>query len=348
MFKLFRIVSLIILVTTISTGKLAGQIFWKMNGETGYFKSDANNFSKVTNDLLTRLETEVGYKYLQTSRSAAISLKLRPILYGISHSLKSIKGKLTGTYYHEFDRMSLIIDGSTQKQVYNYNEFSADYVYTTLRGSLSYLIKDDIDLITEIGYSTYDIDAEVTRRSLDFLFINSSFSWFINTNSTIGSGLYIEKYINKASLPFSYGNSNKNSGFRYGPQISVKYLKNFVISTEYRFLIHNSEVTSYPSYEHLLQLMAGKSFLSEFTAFILIDYYSRKYKIKDPASFNLLYTPMNLENHFYFKLGYDVRENIELYIKSGYSKESLFINDLSLAGWNFLVGIGIKSPDPGE
>lgn len=341
-YPFFLIFSFILL-----TNKINGQVFWKMNGETGYFYSDANTFTKFKNNLLIRLDGEAGYKYDQPGRTASVSLKLRPMFYGIENNLSAIRGRINGNYYYEFEKLGWNTDVTGQHQVYNYNELSAKYTFTSIRSGLTFFFDNGYDLSAELGYSAYDIKVEGVPHSQDLTFINLNLTKTYNPYLTSGFGLYFERFINKSLYLTNNNTKSKNRGYLAGPEVSLKYLKSFVFISEYRFLLLNSDFTSYPSYEHLVRLMAGKSFSTSWTAFILLDYYSRKLKVneKNNNSLDLLYTPLNLESYLYLKLGYDLKDNIELYAKYGYSKENLFTNDWSVSGWNLMLGIGIKNID---
>jgi hypothetical protein len=120
-------------------------------------------------------------------------------------------------------------------------------------------------------------------------------------------------------------------------------LKDFVINFDYRFLIHNSQYTSYPSIENWLRLVAGKILSEKWSAFVLTDYYFRNFRTKGIAADNqgLLYTSTNFENRIYLKLGYDIADNIELYIKSGYFDENISVDKYSFEGLDISLGIEI-------
>ena len=90
--------------------------------------------------------------------------------------------------------------------------------------------------------------------------------------------------------------------------------------------------------------MAG-TFLSEkLSAFLLVDYYWRKFKQNETRQYftNLYYNPLNTENNIYAKLAYEINESFESYIKSGYFKYDVISGNYSIAGWDLLLGIEIK------
>ena len=55
----------------------------------------------------------------------------------------------------------------------------------------------------------------------------------------------------------------------------------------------------------------------------------------------LLYSPIDQENNLYLKVEYDLSEMFSVYIRSGYSKENFFVNDLSYSGWTVLLGLSV-------
>jgi hypothetical protein len=117
-----------------------------------------------------------------------------------------------------------------------------------------------------------------------------------------------------------------------------------VISSDYRFLIHESKYTKNLSYEHWIRFVAGTIFLGEWSVFILADYYSRKFRLLGNPEFliNPLYSPLNLENRVYLKISRILTENLEAYSKVGYFKDNLYENEFSIEGWNFLLGIELS------
>jgi len=120
-------------------------------------------------------------------------------------------------------------------------------------------------------------------------------------------------------------------------------VRNFIFSFDYQFLIHDSDITVYPSYDQWIRIMAGKSIVKNLTAFILIDYYKRDFEYREVNDLtDLLYSPVNAENRIYFELSNTVKTNQKLYLKIGYFDEKLFYRDYSLSGWKGLIGFEIK------
>ena len=172
-------------------------------------------------------------------------------------------------------------------------------------------------------------------------FINTCAYNIISTSLKIGYGIYLERFFVSGNINQTQNENNSNNGWRYGPQLKINYLKGFVTSLDYEFLLHNSQLTSSFSYENQLKIVAGKIFSEKWSAFVLVDYYFRNFKLKDPSNnYNaLLYTTANYENRIYLKLGYDITESLTVYLKNGYLKENISNDKFSFEGINILLGL---------
>lgn len=85
--------------------------------------------------------------------------------------------------------------------------------------------------------------------------------------------------------------------------------------------------------------------MENISAFLLIDYSSRFLRFKDSVSVGIdpIYSSLNIENRVFLKVGYDLNNLVEIYIKSGYVNDNIFQQNFSYSGWNFLTGIEISN-----
>ena len=104
------------------------------------------------------------------------------------------------------------------------------------------------------------------------------------------------------------------------------------------------ELYEFPIYEHYIRFLYGKIIKLRYSIFFLVDYYFRRFAIRDNMinDLNLIFLVLNNENRIFLKITYDIKKNIFIYLKSGYYNEDLFNVSYSLKGWKILLGIGFK------
>ena len=193
-----------------------------------------------------------------------------------------------------------------------------------------------------LGYA-FQKFSSTGKQQLDMIFLNSQLYELINPFFKIGYGIYTEKFSIQNDLINLKHKINSNKGWRYGPEMSLNYLKNFILKFEYRFLFYDSQFTTYPSTEQWIRLVGGKIISKKWSIFLLVDYYYHSFKktVNNNDNEYPLYTPTNFENRIYGKLGYDVSDKLEIYLKPGYFKENLFSDKYSFEGWDLLIGFEI-------
>jgi len=331
------------LVFFIFLGKiLFAQIFWIGSGETGYYNS-SGNFLQSEEEILTRLNLKAGYNYKTNKNVGRINFQLRPEIYGFENKLQTTKIGLDGFYSHlekEFDWNVRVVANQ-----YFFSGNIADFSYDSflLTGQILWHIKPKITIDTKAGF-TYRNFNQREATSLDILFTEIDFVYSYNSFIKLTGGLYLEKFeLNKNIDSFFDSANTSNQGSRIGPIIRLNHTRYFVFSVDYQFLIHDSEYTSYPSYDQWLRIIAGKNIIKNLTAFILVDYYKRNLEHKkDEDITDVLYSPVHTENRIYFKVSHTVKTNQKIYLKVGYFDENLFYRDYSLSGWKSLIGYEIK------
>ncbi len=215
-----------------------------------------------------------------------------------------------------------------------------------MNGNLNLFFIDNYSINTSFGYAFQDASKDV-NQNLDLFFLDLKAFPDYGLYFNIGYGFYIERFKIESnfSLPYVFQTITDNSGWRFGPQISLSYLKDFLVNIDYRFLFHNSNLTANPSYEQWLRVLAGTFITEKISAFLLIDYNWRKFKLVETQYdySNLYYNPLNIENNIYAKLAYEINASIETYIKSGYFKYDVISRNYSIAGWDVILGIEIKT-----
>jgi hypothetical protein len=321
---------------------LFAQVHWFASGEAGYYNS-SGKLLQFEEEILARLNLKGGYSYKSEKNIGKFDCQLLPEIYGFENKLQTTKIGIDGFYSHlgkEFD--STIRIAAYQ---YFFSDEIADFSYDSflLNGQLVWPFKPQfsIDARAGIAYRNFN---QRNAVSLDIIFSEIDLVFSYNSFTKLTSGLYLEKFELKKRIDFYFESANaKNNGTRIGPIVRLNHTKNFVLNIDYQFLLHDSEYTSYPSYDHWLRIIAGKNIIKNLSAFILVDYYQRKFAYQKDENFTeLLYSPINFENRIYFKLSNTIKSNQKVFLKIGYFDEKLFYRDYSLSGWKAYIGFEIK------
>ena len=320
---------------------LFAQVFWLASGEAGYYNS-SGNFLQSEKDFLTRLNLNGGYKYKSDEHYGNIDFQFLPEIYGFANKLRITKIQLDAIYSHlakEFDWSMNIL---ANQYFFTGDLINFSYDSFILNAQIIFPVKPQISINTKFGFAYRNFNQR-DAASLDIFFSEIDFIYSYSSFLKLGSGLYLEKFDLKNKYDSFFSMENKNSGSRIGPAVNLNYARSFILSLDYRFLLHDSEITIYPSYDQWLRVIAGKTIIKNLTAFMLIDYYYRNLKYNSGNDVTeLLYSPVNVENRFYFKLSNEVKLNQKVYLKIGYYDENLFYRDFSLTGWKGLIGFEIK------
>ncbi|MDI6802832.1 MAG: hypothetical protein QME58_03170 [Bacteroidota bacterium] len=317
------------------------QVTWKTSLETGYYNSSGDGLTGQE-DIQIKLEGQLRYDYERKKQNASAYLRVRPEMFGLKDQLRSMRLKAFGSYSYDFDNFVGGINITSQRHLFSGKYLEINYESFLLLGDASFELFNNTPANASIGYAYHSLSAE--EQSLDLIFFDTKLNQAINSYLTIGYGGYGEKFLVGSLTRTNYIlQKNKNSGWRLGPKVNLSYMRDFIFNFEYRFLLHGSQLTAFPSFEHWLRVVTGKIFGERWSVFLLTDYYLRKFKTKDiTLTENILqYTPMNLENRVYVKLGYEINQSTEIFFKSGYFNESLYKNNLSIKGWNGMIGVEV-------
>jgi len=342
-FKLFGFSFSSFFFSLILISPLYSQIDWRINSEVGIFRSSGAGILKEKG-FLSRLDGFLKYKYEEDKRNASLSLRVRPEFYSLDQPFNSIKLKAEGYYYQFEETFNWGLNVTRQKFFFNDNFFDLNYDVFTLIGDASGFSIGDLILNASAGYAYQVIKGE-GEYNLDLLFADLKLFNPLSSDIKFGYGLYLERFfirneIHQQNLLTMY----KNNGFRFGPQVSINYIRDFILNIDYRFLFHESGFTEYFSYEHWIRIVAGKIFFTDWSAFLLADYNSFFFRKAENyiEGVTPLYTPLNLENRIYLKIAYELNEVFELYTKGGFFKDNLYEDKFSLEGWNAMIGVELS------
>src|SRR3972149_7714866 len=331
-----------LIFTSIPSSFSIAQISWNINTEGGFFNLNNDGSSKL-HDLLFRIDGNLNYFYSDNGVSASAKFKVRPEFYGFNNNFKSLKFKASGGYYKKEENINWGINLTGQKDFYQNNITDFNYSVFLLAVNSDWYELLECPISVQLGYAYQTASAKI-EQNLDLLFLDAKIFKTLFPNNHSGLGFYIERFtIDNKYLSKFTNSTSTNKGMRYGPQISFNYLENGIVNIECRFLLHSSQVTQYPSYEHWIRFIAGKIFSERWSIFLLADYYNRRFTLKEeePVESFLIYNPIDNENKINVKLAYEITDGFEVYLKSGYFKENFFDQRFNFKSWNMLLGLGI-------
>ena len=335
---IFSIVSVLLM----STG-LYAQLSFQGNLESGFYKSMGDFLSKES-DMLVAFEAKLGYKFKEEKTEASFELKARPEWFGINKELFSFKFRGSGDFLRREENFDWGVGVTRHLNRITGNGLNVDYDIFSIQGNATFYWFENTPVSAVVGYAYQNVGSTV-QQDHDIVFaegkVHDIFSSFFRT----GYGLYVEKFLIEDEVIENYTKKKEsNTGLRVGPELEIYYLKDFMINGQYRLLFHFSNNSKSTSYEHWVRLVAGKLLFPGFSAFLLIDYYWRKIKSPtDAGGINILYSPFNIENNISLKMGYDLSDNLELYLKGGYFRNDLVYNNYAFEGWNFLLGLELSN-----
>ncbi len=175
---------------------------------------------------------------------------------------------------------------------------------------------------------------------LNALLMRLAWQRIFASSATFSAGLYLEKFeIQRGSATFP----EQNDGWRYGPEIGLAYKHRVVLSGNYRFLWHQSDVTTSPSYEQWIRLLFGKILSPQWSFFFLTDYFFRNYTINGGAPAALVFAPLDTENRVYLKIERDFSPAVTAFFKIGFLSENFIGTEQSLSGWRGTVGVSYNN-----
>jgi len=315
---------------------VSAQIATKLNIESGAYLDLSKTVTERTSTI-HKLFGNITYKYNNENKNASISLKVRPQFF--KSDFHSIKYGFDGIFVHKFK--NFLWRPSFSLSQYNLNFSLLNTLYNTFAfvNQFEFSGGDNFTIEAKLGYSYQDINDVNTIKS-DFFFVNPILNKNIDNYSYLGFGLYVQKFATESELSNNFSGL-KSTGWKYGPNIKLHYLRKFLFNVEYKFLIHNSNSTVYPSYEHNINLLSGTVVNKNLSIFLLVEFNFVRTKVKPDVEEKcpIYFFPTQNENKVYIKTSYRLKKNFSIYAKLGYFRENFYLDDFKLDGLNFLLGI---------
>lgn len=311
-----------------------------IDAEAGYFKTTGEDLI-FKDDLVTRLNGQLKLNYARSSHEAFLTLNIHPEYLGRKNKTGILKLKADGGYLNYLNTLNWGFNISVIKNNYFGDVLSVQYnIFSFQPFLLTTFLDKPLSIIFGYTYQNINYSGSI---NYDLVF-NETQYFFINERYfTTGVGIYTERFNIENEYDLFPSETIKNEGWRTGPQINIKYIKNFLISSSYRVLLHFSNAVENTSYEHQVTLIAGKILFEKYSIFALADFYFRDFRLKSSAQLNdLIYNPINQENKYSLKLAYELSNSTEIFIRSGYSRENVDSFTNNIAGWTFTLGFTVK------
>ena len=318
------------------------QVFWSASCESGYYNS-SGDFLQSQEEILTRLNIQGGYNYQTEKDKGNIKFQLRPEIYGFKNQLQTTKMGLDGLYSKSNKSFDWLLHLAVHQYIFTGEiaDFSYDLFYFAGQLVLPFETKISLDIKTGYAYRNFNLRQ---TASLDIIFTQIDLLYSLNPFTNISGGIYAEKfYLKKTMNVFFDSKNNRNNGTRIGPAVKFNYTRKFVFNLDYQFLLHDSQITSYPSYDQWIRIIGGINIKKNVAVFILIDYYKKNFEYENnEIAEEMLYSPVNAENRIYLKFSNSISKNKKVFFKIGYYDEQLFYRNYSLTGWKGYIGLEIK------
>ncbi len=333
-----RFVLLLIVLLIILPKDTSAQLSYKFNLESGLLINTIESFNSESTSIY-KLFGSVKYKIIQKKSESSIALKIRPELF--DNNFNAMKYGAQGNYIYY--SKEIIWKSILSYQLFNYSftDYSSNYSSFTLIGGAEFNIAKTTPAQIFLGYSYQNLNISNTIKS-DYLYLDSKIRNTISNYFSFSYGLFIENFSTENRL-----NNNKNTsttkGWYYGPQITINYLKNFLLNLDYKFLILSSTNLSRTSFEHRINAYSGIKLNKQISLFLLIDFYFRRTKLRNTGYSSNLLLPTKNENHIYVKANYKLLKHFSIYLKTGYLREELLSENKKLDGMNVLLGVELKN-----
>ncbi len=319
------------------SASVAQGLSYRLGAEGGWSRSSFSSLLTRTSPVV-RLNGRVKYGGKSRRNSWFLQARFRPDIFLTDDLPTFSRFSLQGSFLQKFRATRWRFTAAHERQ--QISAFNSDILIRISQiGSQaswsfhrSNALQFSLDFIRRTVNDPLDsrLNAVLTRLALQRAFSSST---------TFSAGLYLEKFdIQRHSAAFS----ERNDGWRYGPEISLAYKRRIVLSGNYRFLRHQSEVTTAPSHEQWLRLLFGKILSPRWSLFFLTDYFFRNYSISGNAPAALVFAPLDTENRIFLKIERDFSASITAFFRIGFLSENFIATEQSLSSWRGTVGVAIN------
>lgn len=321
------------------------QLNSRLDLEAGYFHIH-NPSVEGEEDILMRAEGELSCNYAAGENGAFNALmRLRPEWSGVETALRSVKMGAQAGYFYEREALGLGFTVGAKRNLYNTYQPLIFHDLISLQGEVNYSLPAEVILHLNPGYYRQIVSFE-NRQTTDLLSLKLSAGSSLFGSVNGEGGIYSEFFtISEKPGKITTQKGNSLPGWKIGPELNFTYSEESIVTFQYHFLFVNSANTKFPSYEQMIRFMAGVMPEENISIMLMADFYWHNIKARKNSSYEdtsiLKYSSLNYENRVFLKIGYDLTESIEIYLRGGYSRENLLdeiFSDKSsslMAGFSF-------------
>ncbi len=316
----------------------ASDLSWKVGSELGYYHSSIG-FNRQKEHLLGRFTGALRYKGSHAKSSWNFEAQLKPELYDFNGNTGIIKSSGGLQFIQKYSRGNWTLALDFRNNKYYLDNIDITFRTVGFRAGMVQQIRPSIFLLINGGY-LYRYITDGDPAGLDALPVRLKIVRGLSPYLVLSGGMYLERFRLHQTLTLNQvWKKEYNRGWRYGPEFSVEYQRDFYFNFVYSIFGHASDVTVSPSTEQSVRLVLGKILSPEWSAFLLIDYYFNQLKGKGNPDPRLYYSAINNENFVQFKLEKDLSASADLYFKVVYLNEDLIIRNYGFDGWQTTCGL---------
>jgi hypothetical protein len=302
--------------------------------EGGYYNSQS-----LGDRLIMRLIGRLNYSNTFDQNFISIKTRLAPEVYGLNFSASTLKfnGQMfLGQRRNQFTWQARF---ATRNYFYKSDQFD-DITFNVFQIGADLTKPVNNQTIIGLALDYYYRDSSHRSQSqLDNYSVSIFTSYQINRSNVISAELSLGSF--KIHRRFQADSINANEGIRYGPKVTFNHRSGYILNFSYQLIRHSSDLLTKNHWENQLEFLWGKIFARSWSLFFYLNYLFLP-DTEQEIPIELTYTPINNENWYHLKLGYDLSKTKEIYLKLGYTRDVLIYNNQDLAGWQFLAGIDFK------
>ncbi|KAB2877999.1 hypothetical protein F9K33_14770 [bacterium] len=333
--KLLRLIFFLAWSVVLFPELRAGGWDWKAGTEGGYFRAGEENNSKSIK-YIGAFSGSVRFDHVYDKNAYLIQFRLRPEVYGPQGNNYSINASATGQYQRRWGDIDINAGISARMQNYqlhsnrlNINTFQ---LFTSTNRYIHTRISAGID-----GVYNKVVLSGIAKNTISSWSVIPKTRYFMSDFANVSAGILLESY--RAHTDDVMFTTRSNKGWRFGPELSYEYSKNWLIRTKYLPSKRFSNSKTEAHIEHEINIVVGKNLTTHWSIFMLADYYI---SANDSSAQNVVYTQTNYENRIHAKLVYNWKKSYSVYVKLAYTKNELIYENVTLSGMQASVGIEIQ------
>ncbi|MFZ0390404.1 MAG: hypothetical protein WAN36_08075 [Calditrichia bacterium] len=317
---------------------------WKLSWESGLF-AETDSPGRA----LSRAEAQMGLRGIYRNNRWQFRLRFRPEMMYLQQPDFLYKAAAAALFTRKVRKGDLGLQFAAERHRYSYRDFTVQYRTLRLQGNWRiYLTNRTMLQLT--GGGLYQHTSSDLKMNFDDLQLEALFHYRLANRIQSAAGIYLEKFKTAADITGGFSqtgaSSNVNTGYRRGISLQLEIKKQYILNVKYRLLQHFSRL-SHRTAENHLQLMTGRLFGRNWSAFLLARWTGRNFKWRqtdeEPPRSPLLYSPIDQENSFYLRVNRDFGKRLQLYFKSGFFHEEIIFRGLKVQSWQNVVGISFSS-----